>query len=487
MANTIRFTGLASGLDTESVVKAIMTPYQSKIDTINKNKVLAEWRKDAYKEMSTKIQNFRTNAINKLKYTSALNKSTATLSQSGFINVDTTTFSGSGTHKISVEKVASGVNVRAGTIKSEAGPKLTKDSKVTDIAGMASVGITDFTISVNGTSKTYNFNGKTIGELETMVKADFGDDINFSFDTSVGAFIINSKETGVNQSIDLSGTDANVLNSMGIKLGTMGYKYTGTNAKIIYNNSVTVESETNAIEVNGLKFTALAETSTPVTVTVAKDIDSMVDTIKNFVTEYNSLLDEINTKLSADSAKGYSPLTEDEKESMTDKEVELWENKIKGALLRNDSTLKDINSMLRETITTDYSKNGSGLDSSCSMLYQLGISSSAWTDKGKLTIDEKKLRAALETNSDGAINLLSTIANKIDASLVEGSSTTELRSYGQYFNDKIETEKISKYSKDVITAQSKYDKLENMYYKKFTAMEQAMSKMNSQSSLFSSL
>ena len=73
MGNTIRFTGLSSGLDTESIVKAIMTPYQTKIDKINKNQTLAEWRKDAYKEMSTKIQNFRNNALSKIKYASALN------------------------------------------------------------------------------------------------------------------------------------------------------------------------------------------------------------------------------------------------------------------------------------------------------------------------------------------------------------------------------------------------------------------------------
>ena len=67
MGNTIRFTGLASGMDTESVVKAILTPYQNKIDKLNKNTTLAEWRKQAYKEMSNKIQNFRTGALNKVR------------------------------------------------------------------------------------------------------------------------------------------------------------------------------------------------------------------------------------------------------------------------------------------------------------------------------------------------------------------------------------------------------------------------------------
>lgn len=488
MGNSIKFTGLASGLDTESIVKAILTPYQRKIDTINKNKVLAEWRKDAYKEMSAKIQKFRSDGLEKIRYASTLNKSTATVSQSGFINVDTTTFSGSGTHKIEIKDVANSANVIAKTIKGEDDSKLTKDSLVTDIAGMDNAGTTELKININGTAKTYDFDGKTIRELETMVKADFGEDINFNFDTSVGAFIINSKDTGNSQSIDLSGTNTNVLNAMGIKSGESGYKYTGTNAQVIYNGSVTIEAESNEIEVNGIKFTAIAKTTTPITVAISRDIDGMVGAIKDFVKEYNALLDEMNTKLNADSAKGYEPLTDEEKESMSEKEIEAWEKKIKDALLRRDDTLEDLNGMLREAISTDYSKDGYTLDSTCSMLSQLGISSSNWADKGKLNFNnEEKLRNTLQSNADGVISLLTTIASKMNAELNKKSTTTDFRSYGQYFNDKVQTNNISNYKKDVITAQSRYDRLEEIYYKKFTAMEKIMNQMNSQSYLFSNL
>ena len=171
---------------------------------------------------------------------------------------------------------------------------------------------------------------------------------------------------------------------------------------------------------------------------------------------------------------------------MTEKEIEKWEEKIKSALFRNDSTLKDLGSMLRQATTNDYSTSD-GLNKECSMLAQLGISSSNWSERGKLTVDEKKLRAALTDNGDDAIKLLTTMANNIEQELNKRSTSTELRSYGQYFSDKVQTDNIAQYKKDLITAQEKYDKLETMYYKKFTAMETAMNKMNSQSSLFSSL
>ncbi|WP_410496033.1 flagellar filament capping protein FliD [Cellulosilyticum sp. ST5] len=484
MGNTIRFTGLSSGLDTESVVKAIMTPYQNKVDTLKKNKVLAEWRKDVYKEMSTKIQNFRNNAVSKLKYVGDLNKSKVTLSQEGAIKVDTSSYKEDGTHRIEVKQLAETATVTVGTIKDKNGNKLTKDSLVTDIAGIEAAGST--ILKINGES--FDFAGKTISELEAAVKEKLGDEISFKFDNSVGAFLISSNKTGENQSIDLTGTDTNVLSAMGVKASsTNSYEYDGKNAEILYNNGVTISSETNDIEVNGLKFTAVATTTTPITVTVSKDVDSMVEAVKNFVNEYNTLLEEINGKLSADSAKGYDPLTDEEKEAMSEKEIELWENKIKSSLLRNDSTLKDLSSMLRSAMTTDYSKTDAGLDEKCSMLSQLGISSTGWRDKGKLTIDEDALKKAISENGDGVVSLVTTIANKIDQELDARSKSTEFRTYGQYFSDKTQTTNISRYEREIESAQERYDRLEAVYYKKFTAMEQAMQEMSSQSSLFSSM
>ena len=61
--------------------------------------------------------------------------------------------------------------------------------------------------------------------------------------------------------------------------------------------------------------------------------------IKGFFTEYNTLIKEMDSLYNADSAKGYEPLTDDEKEAMTDKEIEKWEEKIKKALLRRDDTV----------------------------------------------------------------------------------------------------------------------------------------------------
>lgn len=481
MGTGIKFTGLSSGIDTQAIVEALLQPQQSKIDKIKANQTTGQWKKDAYKEMSLKIQNFRNGALSKLKYSSNINKAKATTSQEGIIKVDTNTYLKDGTHRIQVDKLASQAAVKATTIKSKDGTKLTSESKVSQIESLSSLVGEKLKIGANEITIT---DTTTIKDLENTFNGKDG--VSFTFDGSAQAFIINTTETGFNQEISLVGSDSGLLNALGIDTSE-GMTFKGSDATIIYNGSITIQSATNDIEVNGIKFTAVATSDRPVTVSITKDIDATVDLVKQFIEEYNSLLSEMQTKLSADSAKGYSPLTDEQKEAMTDKEVEDWENKIKGALLRNDTTLKDINSTLRNFMSTDYSKTTDGLPEDCCMLAQLGISSSNWTDRGKLNINEETLRKALSENGDGVTKLLNTIANKIDAEFTKRSASTEYRSYGQYFADKTITDNLSTYAKELITAQSKYDTLETMYYKKFTAMETAMNKINSQSSLFSNL
>ncbi len=475
MGNPIRFTGLSSGLDTESIVKAIMTPYQRKIDVLNKTKIIAEWKKEAYKEMSNKIQDFRNNAVAKIKTASDLNKSQVKVSQEGFINVDKSAYKEDGTHRIEVEQLATIATVETTAIKKSTGDKYTKEDKVSDIMGGAG------SFNIEGIDITYD-DSTTIGELEEKVTQglkDAGKDhINFKYDEGAGGFLIDTKESGEKQEITITSTNGD-LSKLGIKEGT----YKGKDAKIKYNGGLTITSETNNIEVNGIKFEAVAETTAPITVTVSKDVDKLVETITDFVEEYNKLLEAMDKKYSADSAKGYEPLTEEEKAAMTDKDIELWENKIKDSLLSRDSSLGGLYNSLRGIMNANYSGE-EGISDEYSMMAKIGIDSGSWKDKGKLKIDEDALRKAIANDSDSVVNLVSKIGSNMETKLIELAKSSDLKSYEQYFNDILETNKIRKADDDLIVAKARYDKLENMYYAKFTAMEQAMQKMNSQSGLF---
>ncbi len=477
MGNTIRFTGLASGLDTESIVKAIMTPYQNKIDTLNKNKILAEWKKDAYKELSNKIHDFNTKALDKIKYQGTLNKNKATVSQEGFIKINTADCKEETNHSIQVLELAKNANVDTSVIRADDGSKYTKNSLVSSVtgSGSGSFKINDVEIRYDSTTTIEQLEKK----VEVEMKAAGKETVNFKYDEGAGAFLISSKETGSKQQIKLEGADG-TLGKLGITQG----QFNGHSAKIKYNGGLTIESETNDIEVGGIKFTAVAKTTEPITVNVSKDVDGIIEAVTEFVGEYNKLLTEMNTKLGADSAKGYEPLTDEEKEAMSDKEIELWEKKIKDSLLADNDTLSDIQGAIRGVMSGNY-KGEDGISDECSMLHHIGLDSTNWRDRGKITIDEDKLKEAVFNNPEGVVSLITKIGTKMSKELNERcSGVAGLRSPKQYFNDLTQDANIRDYSNKLLTEKARYDRLESMNYAKFTAMEQAMQQMNSQSNLF---
>ena len=145
----------------------------------------------------------------------------------------------------------------------------------------------------------------------------------------------------------------------GTYTATGATKISGQNAKITLNGAE-FTGTSNVFEINGLTFTALSETKAgeDITVTTEDDVDGIYDMVKNFLKEYNSIINEMDKLYNADSAKGYEPLTDDEKDSMSDSEVEKYETKIKDALLRRDSNLSTISSALKSIMSGGVDVNG---------------------------------------------------------------------------------------------------------------------------------
>ena len=123
-------------------------------------------------------------------------------------------------------------------------------------------------------------------------------------------------------------------------------------------NGAEYTSSTNEFAVNGLSVTALAKTSGEISVTVATDSEGIYEQVKDLLSQYNSLINEMNKLYNADSAKGYEPLTDDEKDSMSDTEVEKWEAKVKDSLLRRDDSLESLISSMTTAMSKGYEVNG---------------------------------------------------------------------------------------------------------------------------------
>ena len=181
---------------------------------------------------------------------------------------------------------------------------------------------------------------------------------------------------------------------------TSAVRIAGSNAQIELNGAV-FENTTNNFSINGLTIQATALTGNEaVTITTDTDVDGIYDTIKDMFSEYNELIKTLDTALNADSAKGYEPLTDDEKESMSDDEIEKWETKIKDSLLRNDGTLSSVVSSMKNSMLA-----GITIDGKTYNLSDFGISTGSYfststNEKGVYHIDGDEDDSTSKGNTD---------------------------------------------------------------------------------------
>lgn len=266
--------------------------------------------------------------------------------------------------------------------------------------------------------------------------------------------------------------------------------------EIIYNGAIMTSDTTNisvaGLELNVLSTTAEGET---VNISVTNDTSAIYDTIKDFITEYNSVLKEMNKYYGADSAKGYDVLTDEEKEAMSESEVEKWESKIKDSLLRRDTTLSSVVSAFRNNMMGTYTaSNGKRY-----ALSSIGISTSGdYAEGGLLHIrgdeddseyadQENVLKKMLDENPNTVMEVLTHLSDKLYQDLQKKMSSTKMSGAFTFYNDKEMASQLSDYKKDISKWQNKFNEMEDRYYKQFTAMEKALANMQSQQNSLANL
>ena len=259
---------------------------------------------------------------------------------------------------------------------------------------------------------------------------------------------------------------------------------------IVQVNGATLTSSNTTLDVNGLSLNLVSASDREVKVTVSNDSTAVYDAIKDFVEQYNSALSEMNKYYYADSARGYDPLTDDQKEAMSDEEVEKWETKIKDSLLRRDSTLSGILETFRTSLTGITVKASDGKTYS---LANLGITTSKdYKEYGLLHIkgdeddtdyadSENTLQSMINSDPDIVMEVMSGIvSNLYDSINKKISTTTTMKSALSFYNDKEMTKQMTQYKKDIKSWETKLSDMEDRYYKQFSAMETALSKLQSQ-------
>lgn len=232
------------------------------------------------------------------------------------------------------------------------------------------------------------------------------------------------------------------------------------------------------------------------TITVTRDTDQIVDGVKSFIDEYNKLVKTINDLLNEEASyRDYAPLTEEQRSEMSDKQIELWEEKAKEGLLRRDSIL---DGFLRDMRSVWYEVNSSGY-----AIYQLGIETGEWSTRGQLTLGqdgETTLRQMLASDPSGVMNFFAnsvdgaaTRVNEIIRSVANTSSGSpgslvELAGIKGMSSEKNNTlyNQIQRIDEKIERLKDQYEQEKDRYWNQFNTMEQQIQNMNSQSAWLAS-
>lgn len=297
--------------------------------------------------------------------------------------------------------------------------------------------------------------------------------------------------SGALAAIGLGNIDGSAVSSDSNAMGMT--VFAASDAKVTLNGAE-IESSSNTISVNGLTLDLVsAEPGKTIAINVTQDTDGVYNMVKQFVKDYNTLIEELNKAYYAESARGYEPLTDEQKDAMSDTEVEKWETKIKDSLLRRDNTLGSLLTAMRNAL------NGAvEVDGKKYALSSFGICTTKYTERGKLHIygDQEdpdgmlyddKLRKAIEEDPEKVMEVLQTISNNLYNTMKDKMKTTELSSALTFYNDKQLSKELTNYKKELKTQEKRLQEIEDRYYKQFAAMETALSKLSSQSSSLASM
>lgn len=492
---TIRITGMNSGLDTDSIITELVSAYKAKGDKYVKEQTKLSWTQDLWKSLNTKIFNFY-KSLDKLRLGSSVKKKT-TVSDPTKATITAGGNAVSGTQTLKVKELATGGYVTGGKLK-----KTADDEKVTSSDTLSSLGYTGSgKITIKGKDGSKDIDVSSTTSISDLVKQinDSGTGVKASFDADNQRIFISSLKTGDGTDIELSG-DQGAIDALGLSESKGAVIRKGQDAEIELNGA-TYTSSNNTFKVNGLTIQALAKTGADEELSITTDTDTqgMYDDIKEFISSYNDLINELSSYYNADSAKGYEPLTADEKDAMSESDIAEWEKKIKGSLLRRDSTLSGIMSAMTTAMSSTVTVNGKSFGLANLGIKSLGYFASSKNEKNALHIDgdqddsfssenADKLMEMLNSDPEAVNEIIKGIASKLYNNMDEKlKGSTTLKSAYTVYNDKEMAKSYSDYTTKIKEWNEKVAKIEDSYYKKFSAMEVALGKLQSQMSAFTGM
>ncbi len=561
----IRLSGINSGLDTDALVKELVSAYSLKTEKYQKEQTKIEWKQDAWKTLNTKIYGLYTN-VSKLRFSSAYNLKRTSVSDASKASVTASSEAITGTQKLNILQTAQASYMTGAFL----GEDITKTTKLKDL------GITEeSTIKVKGADGKENEIKLTTDMVIGDVMQKFADaGLSANFDENNHRFYVSAKESGKAGDFDIVAEDEGAyvaLKALGLasqedatasikrqaaeynklyaeyatlkdggaqdeettqkiadlleqlnnysadvkkvaagqetaetivaKDDSLATKIEGQDA-IIKLNGVTYTNSSNSFSINGLTIDAHAVTGdgdkNTISITTTVDTQGIYDKVKDFLTEYNNVINEITKLYNAESAGEYEPLTDEEKDAMSEEQIEKWEGRIKDSLLRRDNSLGTIMTAMVNSMSQSIEVNGEKLTLSSFGIQTLGFLNAAENEQYAYHIDgdeddenssgkPDKLMKAIQENPDQIMSFMQKLTSNLYTAIDTKMKSTELSSAYKVYNDKELDSQLNKYKDLIKKWEEKVAAEEDRYFKQFSDMEVALSKLQSQTNALSGL
>lgn len=534
----MRLSGLMSGMDTESIVQQLVEARSNKVTKVKNSQTKLGWKQEIWKGLNSKLKTLQSK-LQDLRFSSGYAKKATKSSNDSAVSVLTGDGAVEGVQELEIHQMAKTAYMTGGKVSFKegiSGAGVSTDTIMGNLMNFDGDETKSFKVTV-GSGDDAKVTGidvtssTTVSEVLSQLK---NAGLNANFDTTQKRFYISAKESGAAGNFEftsakkvLVGTgeegeelkweyedapDNGVLSALGLTvekvvdgenetsgLGGVATMIKGQDAKITL-NGVDYTNTHNTFEVNGLTITAHSKTNgEKITLTTQRDTDGIYNMIKDFFKSYNEIINEMDKLYNGESAKGYEPLSDEEKSNMSESEIEKYEQKIKDSLLRRDSGLGTVSSAIKKVMMSGFSVNGKTL-----YLANFGIETANYfnatdnernayhicgdADDVDFSAKQDKLKSMIASDPDTVISFFSQLTQSLYTEMNNQSKAVEgYRSFGSFYDDKKMKSDYDDFKSKIKDEEKKLADYEDKWYAKFAAMETAMAKMQQNASAVTAL
>lgn len=469
--NSNRITGLATGMDIDEMVTNMLTGEQSKIDKAEQKKTTQTWQQEIYRDVITDVKGlydkyFSATSADYILGSKTFSTVSVKSSNSDVISATAGANAGNVNYKFKVTAMAESAKLES--------KKVIKDEVISK---------SESTITINGKEITIAAGTKGSDVVKSINDTFTNGEVKAIYSEMTGKLTIETKATGTDSKLEFAGE---LFTTLGMSSNNSG-SVTGSNSDIeVYSDDGktlinTIEEKSNSFTIDDITYSITGTSDDFISMTSSKDTQKTVDKMKEFIEDYNKMIDNIYGLVTEKKDNDYPPLTEAQKEEMSEEQIEKWEAKAKTGVLRNDSELRRFVDDMKATLFGEI--EGIGIS-----LSDIGITSvSNYNKPGQIALDEDKFKKALEENGDQVYKVVTGTLEKMKTvtySYAGSSSSVFAKKAGiektatavnNLFSEQIKNQED--YIKKLITKME--DKQEKLYLK-FANLESSMNSLNSQ-------